>query len=277
MIRTSFRLEAFPGDVLRGDVRIPEGAPPRSAVVVMHGFKGFKDWGFFPHLCESLVADGHAVVSFNSSHNGIGEDLETFTELERFGANTFSRELDELRFVLSRTLEGGDLLPSPPERLGLVGHSRGGGQAILAASEESRVDALATWAAVSHYDRWSDATKAGWRANGRIFVQNARTGQQMPLDLTLLDDYEENRRRLDIGAAATELRTPWLIVHGTNDMTVPADEGRDLAGAAPNGSLVLVEGAGHTFEARHPFQGPTPELDAALDATRAHFRRHLVD
>ena len=275
MTRRSFQLEPVPGDVLRGDVRVPDGPPPRSAVVVMHGFKGFKDWGFFPHLCEALAADGHAVVSFNSSHNGIGADLENFTELDRFGANTFTRELDELRFVVTRTLLG-DLLPSRPERLGLIGHSRGGGQAILAASEEDRVDALATWAAVSHYDRWPEHTKAEWRENGRIFIQNARTGQQMPLDLTLLTDYEENRERLDISAASARLRLPWLIVHGTNDSTVPADEGRELASAAENGTLVLVDGPGHTFEARHPFQGSTPELDEALKATRAHFRRHLL-
>ena len=90
LIHTTFTREPRPGDVIRGDLRIPEGPPPRSAVVVVHGFKGFKDWGFFPYTCERLAAAGHSVVSFNMSHNGVGSDLQSFTDLERFGSNTLS-------------------------------------------------------------------------------------------------------------------------------------------------------------------------------------------
>jgi len=28
---------------------------PVGAVLVVHGFKGFKDWGFFPYLCEAFA------------------------------------------------------------------------------------------------------------------------------------------------------------------------------------------------------------------------------
>ena len=274
MIHTTFTREPRPGDLIRGDVRIPEGPPPRSAVVVVHGFKGFKDWGFFPYTCERLAAAGHAVVSFNMSHSGVGSDLQNFTELERFGANTLSLELEEVRSILNEVIAG-DLLPRRPDHVGILGHSRGGGQAILAAVEEQRVRAVATWAAVSHFDRWSDETKAEWRAEERIWILNSRTGQQMPLDVGLLEDFEANRDRLDVLAAAARLDRPWLIVHGVDDLTVRSDEARSLARAAPKARLVLVDGAGHTFEARHPFAGGTPALDRALDPTLAHFARHL--
>ena len=55
------------GEIIRGDVRYAEGPAPRTAIIVVHGFKGYKDWGFFPHLCERLAIAGHAVVSFNFS------------------------------------------------------------------------------------------------------------------------------------------------------------------------------------------------------------------
>ena len=274
MIHTTFTREPRPGDVIRGDLRIPEGPPPRSAVVVVHGFKGFKDWGFFPYTCERLAAAGHSVVSFNMSHNGVGSDLQSFTDLERFGSNTLSLELEEVLSILDDVIAG-DLLPRRPDRVGILGHSRGGGQAILAAAEERRVRAVATWAAVSYFDRWSDETKAEWRAEERIWILNSRTGQQMPLDVGLLEDFEANRHRLDIPAAAARLDRPWLIVHGVDDLTVRSDEARSLAHAAPQARLVLVDGAGHTFEARHPFAAGTPALDRALDATVAHFARHL--
>ncbi len=271
----TFRRELGGTRVIRGDVRVPDGPPPRSAVVVVHGFKGFKDWGFFPWVCERLAADGHAVVSFNFSGSGVGDDLERFTDLEGFAANTFTRELEELGRVLDEVREGG-LLPRRPDAVGLLGHSRGGGDAILAATERDDVDALATWAAVSTFDRWSEETRREWRENGRVHVLNSRTGQQMPLDVTLLRDVEEHGERLDVAAAAARVRAPWLIVHGTADETVPVEEARILAAASHGARLHLVEGAGHTFGATHPFQGPPPTLANAMEATRRHFRAHVA-
>ncbi|TVP56336.1 MAG: alpha/beta fold hydrolase [Gemmatimonadales bacterium] len=275
MIQRRWSLARPDGTEIVADVRLPEGEPPRSAIVVAHGFKGFKDWGFFPHLSAALVGDGHAVVSINFSLNGIGADPLEFTELEDFARNTLSRELDELLAVVE-AVSGGEVLSPPPRRIGVFGHSRGGGIAVLAARESPHVDALVSWAAVSDFDRWDEATKAEWRRTGRIHVLNGRTGQQMPLDLTLLEDFEANRDRLDVTAAAGELSAPWLIVHGSDDPAVSVDDGRALDAAAPHAELCLIEGAGHTFEVGHPFQGPSEEYRTALARTRAHFRDALL-
>ena len=275
MIHVPFTRDPRPGETIRGEVRIPEGPPPTSAVVVVHGFKGFKDWGFFPYLCRQLAAAGHAVVSFNFTRNGIGSDPLEFTELDSFGTNTFSIELDEVRLILDEVFDG-NLLPRAPRKVGLLGHSRGGGQAILAAAEEPRVDALVTWAAVSHFDRWSDETKEEWRELGRLWAMNTRTGQRMPLDVSLLEDYETNSARLDIPSAAGRIASPWLILHGLEDETVPPDEARALAKEAAHARMVLVNDAGHTFQARHPFEASPPELDEAVRRTVQHFGRHLL-
>lgn len=278
--RSAFTLEPREGEVIRGDIRRPEGSGASgfglaSAVVVVHGFKGFKDWGFFPHAADRLADAGHAVVTFNFSRNGVGEDLQDFSELERFAANTLTLELEELRLVLDRVLDG-TLLGAPPQRVGLLGHSRGGGTSVVAASEDRRLSSLVTWAAIAGFDRWTDQAKETWRREGRIWIPNARTGQQMPLDVTLLRDFEENRDRLDILSAAGRLQLPWLVVHGTEDATVDPEDGRALSEAGPDTELLYIGGAGHTFEARHPFQGPPRELTEALDATIAHFGRTLA-
>jgi len=270
----TFTLEPRSGDLIRGDVRMPDGWQPTSAIVVVHGFKGFKDWGFFPHTCERLASAGHAVVSFNMSHNGVGEDLMSFTELDRFAANTLSLELNEVLYVVDQVRQG-ELLGFVPDHIGVLGHSRGGGQTVLAAGEDARIEAIVTWAAVSDFDRWPEETKAEWRAEGRIFVANMRTRQHMPLDLGLLEDFENNRQRLDIGAAASRVDVPWLIVHGTDDETVDDSEARALAEAAQRGRLHLVEGAGHTFQAGHPMAASPPELDDVLLATIEHFEQAI--
>jgi uncharacterized protein len=261
------------GALLRADVRLPSGGPPEAAVILVHGFKGFKDWGFFPWLAHRLVERGFAVVSPNFSLNGIGPDPLSFTELDAFARNTLSREALELRMVID-ALEQGTVLPVPPVRLGLLGHSRGGGQAILAAAEGG-VDALVTWGAVADFDRWDDEVKESWRREGRVHVLNGRTGQQMPLDLALLEDLEANRASLDPEAAASRVRVPWLIVHGGDDVTVRPDDARRLARANPSARLHLVEGAGHTFEGAHPLMEVPRALDQATRRSLEHLERHL--
>lgn len=274
VIRRTFTREPRAGDTLRGDVRIPDGPPPRAAVVVCHGFKGFKDWGFFPWMADQLAGRGFAVVTFNFSRNGIGSEPDRFTELDRFGANTLSVEQEDLLHVVSEVLDG-DLLPRRPRRIGLLGHSRGGGQAILAAAAEPRVGALVTWAAVAQFDRWTEETKAEWRESGRIWVLNQRTGEQMPVGLELLLDFEANRQALDVTGAAARVRAPWLIVHGTDDLTVWPGEAETLTRASEHARLHRVDKAGHTFEVGHPFSEPSPQLREAMALTADHFSRHL--
>jgi uncharacterized protein len=276
VIRSTFERTTPEGHVLHGEVRVPEGPPPRSAVVVVHGFKGFKDWGFFPHLMDRLVAAGHAAVGFNFTGSGVSGARDEVSDLDAFASNTLSRELEELAFVVEMVREG-DLLPRRPRSLGLVGHSRGGGDAVLHTATHADVDALATWAAVSTFDRWAEDTVREWRERGRVYVLNTRTGQQLPLDVTLLEDFEANRERFDVARAARRVGVPWLIVHGAEDLTVDPEESRTLAREAPAARLLLVEGAGHTFEARHPMEGdPPPQLEEAVAATLRHFARHLL-
>ncbi len=274
MIHNTFQLESPRGGTIVGDVRMREGPPPRTAIVVVHGFKGFKDWGFFPYLSDRLAVQGHAVISFNFSHNGIGSDPEVFSELEEFSQNTISREVDELNFVLTSVLSG-DLTPRPPRHVGLLGHSRGGGVAILAAGEKPEVDALVTWGAIDHLDRWTEETVREWREKGVMYVLNQRTGQHLPLSIALWNDFQENQERLDLRRATGALATPWLIVHGKEDLTVRVEEGERLARQSGKARLHLIEGAGHTFEATHPFAESTPALEEAIAVSARHFRSHL--
>jgi fermentation-respiration switch protein FrsA (DUF1100 family) len=244
-------------------------------VVICHGFKGFKDWGFFPAVATAIARGGHAALSFDFTRNGVDPSGE-FTELERFSEQTLSRDVDEIRTVLD-AVTNGSLFPRRPERIGLLGHSRGGGESILAAAEDGRVDTLVTWAAISSVRRWSEADVAAWDRGETVYVENKRTHQRLPIAPTFWRDIVANRDRLDIEAAARRLRIPWLIAHGDADEAVPVDNARTLfAAAGDRAELLLVEGAGHTFGAAHPYAGATPELRTVTDVTLSWFDRHLA-
>ena len=47
-----FTIDSREGLPIRGDLDAPDEA--RALVVIVHGFKGFKDWGFFPWLADHL-------------------------------------------------------------------------------------------------------------------------------------------------------------------------------------------------------------------------------
>jgi uncharacterized protein len=271
---TRHRVPGTLGDVLV-DVRAGGRETPRPAVVVVHGFKGFKDWGLWPSFAERLARAGLSTVTLNLSGSGV-DDTGEFVFPDRFGHNTFSAELQDLRRVID-ALAGGDLGVARPSSLGLLGHSRGGGIAVLQAAVDPRVRALVTWAAISTVERWPAAQRAAWRATGVEQVKNARTGQILPLYVDVLDDIERNADALDIEAAAGRIGVPWLIVHGSEDEAVALFEGQRLAAAAPAAAtrFLEIEGGGHTFGAAHPWDGLTPPLERVTDATLAFFAAEL--
>jgi alpha-beta hydrolase superfamily lysophospholipase len=258
------------------DVRAGSRNTPRPAVLIIHGFKGFKDWGMFPHLAERLARAGFVAVSFNLSGSGV-DDAGDFSLPDRFGHNTFSAELDDLNRVVDAIIRGHLGVPSPSV-LGLVGHSRGGGMAVLQAARDDRVKALVTWAAISRVERWSAEQRSAWRAAGHTQVQNARTGQILPLYTDVLDDIEQNGEALDIGRAASRIGVPWLIVHGTQDESVGFSEAESLkaVGTGRNTRLLPIEGGGHTFGATHPWRSATLQLESVFDATLSWLTAHLT-
>jgi uncharacterized protein len=264
---------------LHGLVDLPDEPGERPAVVICHGFKGFMEWGFFPYLAALLAERGFVAIRFNLSGTGMRPGDDLVTDPEAFRDNTYRRELADLLAVLDAV--GETVAPGRVDRhrLGLFGHSRGGGNAILAAARSpwlETVRALVTWAAISNIDRFTAEQKEDWRRDGEFPVVNARTGQQLALGREMLDEIESRPADLDLSTAAAARRAPWLIVHGADDESVPAEEGRLLAAHAGGESeLLLIPGAGHTFNVRHPFACPTPQLVQALNATQRWYRNYL--
>jgi dienelactone hydrolase len=271
---THHRLPGALGEILI-DVRAGGRGTPRPAVIVVHGFKGFKDWGLWPSLAERIARAGLSAVTLNLSGSGV-DDSGEFSLPERFAHNTFTAELTDVGRVVDALAEG-RLGVSPPSSLGLVGHSRGGGIAVLHTARDPRIKALVTWSAISTVDRWPAPERAEWRAAGVKEIRNARTGQLLPLYPDVLDDIECNRAALDIAAAASGIRVPWLIVHGGIDESVPLEEAERLVAAAPAAStrFLPIEHGGHTFGAAHPWKGSTPELERVFEATVAALASEL--
>ena len=253
---SEFSIESSESLPIRGDLDLPKNA--RALVVVAHGFKGFKDWGFFPWLAEYLHGRGLAVCRFNMSRSGLGEDREAFDRPDLFEGDTYSAQIADLRAV---TAYAQKVLGGIPTFL--LGHSRGGAIALLAASSIPQLEGVVTWSAIARADRWDDATKKRWRADGHMEVVNQRTGQVLRMSTAILDDYEAQPEKFDVIAAAARLSVPLLVIHGGRDESVPVEEAHAIAAAAPEASKLILSNAGHTYNAIHPLVHVPPALTYA--------------
>jgi dienelactone hydrolase len=279
MRSTGFELVTREGRPLRGDLRCGEGSDLLPVAIVCHGFKGFKDWGFFPYLGEQLAGAGMLSVCFNFAGCGVGADLQTFSELDRFAADTTTAQLDDLGRVLD-ALERGEIGAGRADlrRVAVLGHSRGGSTAILRARSDRRIRAVVTWAGVATLERWPESETQAWRARGYTEFLNTRTGQTMRVNVSYLDDLAAHGERYDVSRAVSELEVPLLVVHGEGDTSVPAREARTLHAAARPGraELLLLPETGHTFGAEHPWRGTNPALERAVQHTSAWLQATLV-
>ncbi len=274
----SFLFERKKGAPLHGIVDFPDGPGRHPVVVICHGFKGFMEWAFFPPLAELLSQRGFLTLRFNFSGSGMIPGEDRVTDLEAFRSNTFSADLEDLLAVLGGLEELSDGR-ADLSRIGLLGHSRGGGAALLAAAEgdwKERISALVTWAGVGTFERFSEEQAAIWRRDGEWVIVNGRTGQKLPMGLDLLHDMERHAEELNLTAAAARRRAPWLVLHGEVDETVPLAEARLLEAAAVEPREIhVIEGGDHTFGSRHPFRGPSRPLIEVMNLTQAWFRRYL--
>jgi uncharacterized protein len=264
--------------VIRGDIRLPKPQLPAPVLFICHGFKGFKDWGFFPVLAEKLAEAGFVTVTFNFSMNGIGEDLENFTELEKFSLNTFSREQEDLAFLIQKVREGdfpyADAID--PGRIGLFGHSRGGGNSLIHALDHpDRIKAVAVWNSIHRADFFAPEVMDDIKRKGIGYISNARTGQLLPVRREVIDDIRQNRERFDIKKRLPDLHLPLLIVQGTEDLPGFMEGAKEMADLADKATLRLIEGANHTMGAVHPFEKMTPQLEEAIQTTSSFFLKHL--
>lgn len=256
---------------------------PVPVIIFLHGFKGFKDWGPFPDAFEELARAGFAVVAMNFSLNGIGAQKTEFTELELFARQTFTQDLDDVARIVE-ALQQEEIqdkkTPLNTDKIGIIGHSRGGHTAIAAAATYQSISCLVTWSAVADYrKRWTEAMRQDWENKGFTEILNSRTGQNMRVNRIVYDDLARNADKLVPLNLVPKLQVPSLFIHGRNDETVPYTESEELhiACQSKEKELRLISKAGHTYGAAHPFEeNDFPEAFAeVLQWTEGWFLEYL--
>ena len=247
------------GEPVLGDTHRPPGSSGDAvgALVICHGFKGYKDYGFLPRLAAAAADAGLVAYRFNFSHSGMTRDIETFERPELFERDTWGKQVEDLRRVIEHVAGSwGEGLPTV-----VFGHSRGGVAALLTAARLQaeggpKLAGVVTAASPADACRLSEEQKGVLRRAGRMASPSGRTGQTLYVGAGWLAEIEADAASgsgaFDPLRAAALLSVPLLQLHGDADETVPVDDLFRYGVAAPAGERVVIEGATHVFNAPNP-------------------------
>ena len=240
------------------DVFYKETHKPKPVVIFCHGYKGFKDWGAWNLMAEAFANANFFFIKFNFSHNGgtVKQPID-FPDLEAFGNNNYTKELDDLEAVINWISSTADYQNEINlENISIIGHSRAGGIVTIKASEDHRIKKVITLAGVSDFGSRSSTIGdlEQWKRDGVKYVANGRTKQQMPHFYQFYEDFKQNEDRLNIKRAVKNLKIPHLIIHGDNDTSILVKEALIQHEWNLNSQLEIIENANHVFNTSHPWE-----------------------
>ncbi|MCC5926393.1 MAG: alpha/beta fold hydrolase [Bacteroidetes bacterium] len=277
-------LPSTEGNPIFYDLYVPGNAPDSLPVLLfLHGFKGFKDWGTFPDAFFEMARQDYAVLAMNVSHGGVPPNADTFEHADLFRTQTIGQEIQDIKTVVAAVKSGviskqagiSNVYP-----LGIIGHSRGGTTAVLAACEIDEISCLVAWAPVANIlDFWSEEMKSTWQQGNDVVITNARTGEELPIGPQLYEEIATNPGMFNALDRIKSLYIPCLFIHAADDETVPHRHSQLLleACAGFDKEKLLLDKGGHTFGSAHPYTADElpPEFAQVVDQTIRWFQTYM--
>ena len=275
MICTAFELINTHNAVIHGDIRMQQqGKSP--IILILHGFRGSKNWGFFPYMAETLAEHGAITITWNMSLNGYSAQSLFIDKPEDFARNTISEELLDTQCIIDALYDSTSSLysmlsPYWNNKIYLIGHSRGAGIAILTAEKNSSIEKICLWNPISRFGRFSERQKHTWKENGIFQVDETAEGMPIMMNYTYMEDLEFHGEQYSLIRSIRTLNARTFIIHAEQDMTVNLKEAKKLEAESEIVQLQTIPATGHIFGCTHPFTEPTIALQSAVEHTLSFF------
>lgn len=265
MTETTYQVTNRNGRPLYATVSMPAEPRRLPLVLLLHGFKGFRNWCFLPVAARHFAGNHRMVVRMDYALNGMAGTDDLVIAPEDFARETISGDADDVHDMLHGIFRGDSpatqtILDRWNGHLHLVGHSRGGGLVHVVGRElvERPIAGVtvgrgAVWNGIGTYVRWTPRQRQQWMDDGFVTVENGRTGQRLRMDSSYVIDIEAHPDRFDLVIAARALAGTVLYCHADQDVTVPVRELRNLTDRAGVSDLVrIIDRTTHTFGMQHP-------------------------
>ena len=245
-------------------------------VIFLHGFKSFRNWGFIPYICEVFAENEIISINLDFEFNGIKNESPVEFDSEKFAQNTITSELqnvkDLITIIKNKSNEKLEHILSDKwnGEIHLVGHSRGGGIALLAANQLTDISKIGLIAPIGYFDRYTPRLKNQWLETGYLEFKDLMSRQILRMNSSYLVDLENHKEEYDLLNIVPKLMNSAQIIHGKLDLSVPLKEVNDLYNSflknidinkKTNCNFVLLEKANHLFNVKHPFESSNSILD----------------
>lgn len=243
---------------------LPVGQGPFPAVVMLHGTGSNRDEaGGGYNYAAHILAEKYAIATIRIDFPGNGEsnaDYMLYTFDSAVADATAAAEYMADLSVIDR------------ERIGVMGWSQGGTDALLACAwKPDMFKAVVTWAGAPDLsDLMSEASYDEARAKG-YFIMDFDWRESLRVSLAWCDDVANTDV---IGEFAKGYAGPVLAIHGKIDDTVDPEWSSKIVAASSNenSETYFIDNMDHTFNV---FSGDFSALNEAIDATGIFFSKML--
>jgi pimeloyl-ACP methyl ester carboxylesterase len=267
MMSTPFEILNDHNLPIYGDTHEPD-QQARACIVILHGYKGYKDYGFIPLLAHDLSAQGNVVHRFNFSTSGVTNDYATFARPDLFTLDTWMRQVADVRLVVSAIKSREIMGQSLP--LFLVGHSRGGATALLSAGlhrEEFNLSGICTINAVDRCSRLTVDDQRRLLNEGHLITKSARTNQELLVGADWLSEQMTDPDSHDVLLQAERCGVPSCVIQGDADEAVSLKSGLAIAHKL-KASLDVLIGCNHVLNMPNPSRIDDPRSKSLLQTTQ---------
>ena len=205
----------------------------KELVIVCHGIAGTKEENFIKQLCGDL--EDSYINAFRFDFSGSGESEGKYIE------STTTKQISDLRSVV-------DYFDKQGFAVGLIGHSRGGMESLLEASDNQRIRFVISIAGMAYTKKFLERIFPRQRAKifegKKFYWDEEQQGKKYPVTPEKVTDLESYNPLI----AVKKITCPILFIHGDKDRTILLEEGEDLYKEANKPKYIKIfRNADHCF------------------------------
>lgn len=232
--------DGVPAHTIPAIVTMPttEGKVP--AVVMLHGTGSDKhEAGGGYDLAAPVLAE-QGIATIRIDFMGSGDSAAAYADYSYTSANVDAKAAADYMAGLANV---------DPAKLGVMGWSQGGTNALLAAAAyPDTFQAVATWSGAVSLDGATLFPEGFHKAYETAKADGTYTmkfdwREDLELGLKWFEDVEST----DVLEEVAKIAAPVFAINGDQDTTVTPDNAAAIEAAAKKGSAWLIEGADHTY------------------------------
>ena len=230
-------------------------------VIMLHGYGSNKD----------EAGDGYKLIAPELAKKGIASIRIDFMGC---GDSTVDHVNFDLNVGVSEAIAAADFAATlsqiNPDKIGIMGWSKGGSIALLAAGRSPKFKSVVTWAGAPNLGVVYDSESYAIAKRDGVFVATFEWREPLKMSLKAFEVAAET----DILKVFSGSAAPVLAINGSDDTVVPPENASNIKEASKNkdSQLLLIPGADHTFNI---FTGDMAAFNTLRDATIAWFLKTL--